>query len=210
MSGPLVKICGLKRVEDAELAVALGATHVGVVRTPSSPRVAGVEEAKAIFDSVSSKATRVLVFRDVSIDEVARDGAKSGADWIQIYDARDADVQRLESEGFRVLRVYPMSERSSALPRFSTRPTENEPALLDVGGGGSGRTFDWALLGGSAPAFTFIAGGIRPENVEELLRHQPYGIDLASGVETAPGVKDEERLRMLFHRVERFRKESRS
>jgi phosphoribosylanthranilate isomerase len=109
-----------------------------------------------------------------------------------------------------VLRVYPMSERSSALPRFSTRPTQDEPALLDVGGGGSGRTFDWDLLGGSAPGFTFIAGGIRPENVEELLRHQPYGIDLASGVETAPGVKDEKRLRTLFHRVERFRKESRS
>lgn len=209
MSRPLVKICGLKRVEDAELALALGATHVGVVRTPSSPRVARVEEAKTIFDAVSSRATRVLVFRDLSIEVVCRDAARSGADWIQIYDATDADVDRLEGEGFRVLRVHPMSEESTGLPRFSPGPSGDRPALLDVGGGGSGRTFDWELLGGSSPAFTFIAGGIRPDNVGRLLRHRPYGIDLASGVERAPGIKDEGKLRALFHQVESFRKEIR-
>lgn len=209
MSFPLVKICGLKRVEDAELAVSLGATHVGVVRARSSPRVASIQQAKAIFDAVSSKATKVLVFRDVAIDQVAEDAAATGADWIQLYGAAESDLIRLTSEGFRVLRVYGMSAESTALPQFSFDPSEDQPVLLDVGTGGSGRRFDWSLLNEAAPPFTFIAGGIRPENIEELLQHRPYGIDLASGVESGPGVKDEGKLQELFHRIERFRKERR-
>jgi phosphoribosylanthranilate isomerase len=209
VSFPLVKICGLRRVPDAELAVELGATHVGAVLAPSSPRAASLEEAKEIFDAVSSKAVKVLVFRDRSVGDVAREAAKCGADWIQIHDAAEAEVSRLESEGLRVLRVYRMSEEAMALPRFASEPSEAKPALLDVGGGGSGRCFDWRLLGETAPGFTFVAGGIRPENVEAILRHRPYGIDLASGVEREPGVKDERKLRALFQLVERFREESR-
>jgi phosphoribosylanthranilate isomerase len=70
--------------------------------------------------------------------------------------------------------------------------------VLDVAAGGSGRRFDWALLGGRAPYATFIAGGITPDNVGALLRHAPWGIDVSSGVESAPGVKDGGRLKALF------------
>lgn len=199
---PLVKICGLRRVQDAELAVALGATHVGAVRTPESPRRASLDEARAIFDRVASKATRVLVFRDVPIEGVVRDASSSGADWVQLYGGSDADFERLESEGFRVLRVYRVEEDSRALPALLDS-SDARPALLDVAGGGTGRRFDWRLLGSEAPPFTFVAGGIRAENVEELLLHRPHGVDLSSGIERAPGVKDEEKLRMLFDRIGR-------
>ncbi len=97
-----------------------------------------------------------------------------------------------------------MERDSSSLPRFEPPPTEAQPALLDVGGGGSGRCFDWTLLGERAPPATFIAGGIRPDNVRALLKYRPYGIDLASGVESAagvPGEKDEAKLRALFEEV---------
>jgi phosphoribosylanthranilate isomerase len=200
---PLVKICGLKRVEDAELAVALGASFVGAVRTRSSPRRVSVEEARALFSKVGSKAARVLVFRDYDVEEVLSDARASGADWVQLYHASDSDVRRVESEGFRVLQVYAMSEDARRLPSFSREPGKDRPALLDVGGGGSGRTFDWSLLGTRAPEFTFVAGGIGPENVERLLERRPYGIDLSSGVEREPGVKDEGKLRSLFDRIER-------
>lgn len=199
---PLVKICGLKRVEDAEVAVSLGANFVGAVRTPSSPRRVSVDEARALFSRIGSNAARVLVFRDVPLEEVLSDARASGADWVQLYHASESDVRRVESEGLRVLRVYDLSEESLRLPAFSREPAAGRPALLDVGGGGSGRSFDWGLLGGAAPAFTFIAGGIRPENVEELLEHRPYGIDLSSGVEREPGVKDEAKLRRLFDRID--------
>jgi phosphoribosylanthranilate isomerase len=107
----------------------------------------------------------------------------------------------LESEGLRVLRVYGVDEDSRTLPARSIEPNEARPALLDVSGGGTGRRFDWRLLGSQAPPFTFVAGGIRAENIEELLLQRPYGVDLSSGVERAPGVKDEEKLRRFFERI---------
>jgi phosphoribosylanthranilate isomerase len=199
---PLVKICGFKRAEDAELALSLGANLIGAVRTPGSPRRVTVDEARALFSRVGANAARVLVFRDCPLEEVLSDARSSGADWVQLYQASDADVGRVEDAGFRVLRVYSMSEQASGLPTFSMEPSDGRPALLDVGGGGSGRSFDWRLLGAAAPPFTFIAGGIRPENLSALLEHRPYGIDLSSGVEREPGVKDERKLRKLFDRIQ--------
>jgi indole-3-glycerol phosphate synthase/phosphoribosylanthranilate isomerase len=196
---PLVKICGLKRPEDAALAVSLGATHVGAVRAQSSPRAVTIEEARAIFDAAGPRATKVLLFKGAEIETVVAEARAAGADCVQLYSARSEQVRRIASEGLGVLRVYDVVD---SLPALESPPTGRTSALFDVGGGGSGRRFDWSLLGAEAPAFTFIAGGITPENVTELLGRRPYGIDLSSGVEIAPGVKDGEKLRRLFARVE--------
>ncbi|GMR22331.1 MAG: hypothetical protein BMS9Abin37_0674 [Acidobacteriota bacterium] len=201
---PFIKICGLTRPDDARLAVALGATHIGAVRTESSPRSVSAARARDVFAAAEGKAETVLVFRDIPLRQAIEDANVSGVRGVQLYDASDDDVRAMASEGFRVYRVYRMEPDSSRLPRFETPPTEAQPALLDVGGGGSGRRFDWSLLGEQAPRATFIAGGIRPDNVSALLKHRPYGIDLASGVEKAagepgwPGEKDETKLRALF------------
>ncbi len=198
---PFVKICGITRPEDAILAASLGATHIGAVRSPTSPRAVSVEKARAIFDAVSDRVETVFVFRGVPIEEVLEDAAASGAPSVQLYDAAEANVRAAEAAGLRVYRVFGMGDDSRALPVPDPPPSLAHPALLDVGGGGSGRRFDWALLGARAPEATFIAGGIRPGNVRELLSYQPYGIDLASGIESAPGVKDEAKLRALFEEV---------
>jgi phosphoribosylanthranilate isomerase len=202
---PLVKICGLKRVEDAELAVSLGASFVGAVRAPGSPRALSLDEASDLFGRVGSRAARVLVFRKTAAGEILKDARATGADWVQLYDSSDSDVRFLEGEGLRVLRVYGVREGAKTLPAFAGNPSESRPALLDVGRGGSGQRFDWGLLGTEAPPFTFVAGGIGPENVEDLLQRRPYGIDLSSGVEREPGVKDEGLLRRLFDRIGRHR-----
>ena len=198
---PFVKICGLTLPGDARLAVALGATHVGAVRTPSSPRWVSPERARDIFAAAEGKAETVFVFKDIPLTQVIEDARVSGARSVQLYDASAADVRSVASEGYRVYRVYHMKPDSTSLPLFEPSPTKAQPALLDVGGGGSGRSFDWRLLGERAPRATFVAGGVRPDNVASLLKHHPYGIDLASGVESAPGVKDEEKLRALFEEV---------
>ena len=198
---PFVKICGITRPEDAMLAASLGATHIGAVRSPTSPRAVSVEKARAIFDAVSDRVETVVVFRGVPIEEVLEDAAVSGAPSVQLYDAAEANVRAAEAAGLRVYRVFGLDEDSRALPVLDPPPSLAHPALLDVGGGGSGHRFDGALLGARAPEATFIAGGIRPGNVRELLSYQPYGIDLASGIESAPGVKDEAKLRALFEEV---------
>jgi len=198
---PFVKICGITRPEDAVLAASLGATHIGAVRSPTSPRSVSIEKARAIFDAVSDRVETVFVFRGVPMEEVLEDAAGSGVRSVQLYDAAEANVRAAEAAGLRVYRVFGMEKDSRALPVLDPPPSDAHPALLDVGGGGSGRRFDWALLGAQAPEATFIAGGIRPGNVRELLSYEPYGIDLASGVESAPGVKDEAKLRALFEEV---------
>ena len=73
--------------------------------------------------------------------------------------------------------------------------------LLDGGPGGAGAAFAWSLLAPSAPPFVFVAGGVRPENIAMLLRCRPFGIDVGSGVESAPGDKDPAALRALFAAV---------
>lgn len=198
---PFIKICGLTRPDDVRLAVSLGATHIGAVRTPTSPRAVSPEVARDIFAAAEGKAETVFVFKDVPLEQVLEDARASRAVSVQLYDASIADVREVASEGYRVYRVYHMDRESTSLPAFEQPPTEEQPALLDVGGGGSGQSFDWALFGERAPDATFVAGGIRPDNVGALLRYRPYGIDLASGVESAPGIKDESKLRALFQEV---------
>lgn len=198
---PLIKICGLTRPDDARLAIALGATHIGAVRTPSSPRWVSPEHARDVFAAADGKAETVFVFKDIPLAQVIDDARVSSAAGVQLYDASDDDVRAVAAEGYRVYRVYHMEQDATSLPSFAPPPTEAQPALLDVGGGGSGRSFDWTILGTRAPEATFVAGGIRPDNVRSLLKHQPYGIDLASGVESSPGIKDESKLRGLFEEV---------
>lgn len=198
---PLVKICGLTRAEDAALAVQLGATHVGVVSMASSPRSVDADGARRVFEAVEGLAETVLVMRDLSVAQMVRRARESGTGTVQLGEASDEDVRGVEAEGFRVFRVYRMDEGSSILPALEPEPSERQPALLDVGSGGTGRRFDWSLLDPCAPRWTFIAGGIRPDNVRELLKKKPYGIDLASGVESAPGIKDESKLRAFFSEV---------
>ena len=174
---PLVKICGLTRPGDAHLAVSLGATHVGVVRTESSPRSVSPELARDVFATVESEAETVFVFKDVSLSQVLEDAAVARPKGVQLYDAGVDDVRAVAAEGYRVYRVYHMDEDSRSLPRFDPLPSASHPALLDVGGGGSGRSFDWALFGERAPRATFVAGGIRPDNVSVInevptLRHR--------------------------------------
>ena len=198
---PFIKICGVTRPEDALLAVSLGATHIGVVRTETSPRWAPPEQARAVFDSVAGKTETVYVFKDIPISQAISDAKFARAMNIQLYNATDKDVALATSEGFCVYRAYLMGTKEKSLPVLNPAPSVDSPAIIDVGSGGSGKQFDWKLLGEHAPDATFIAGGVHAGNVHELLKYQPYGIDLASGIESSPGFKSEMKLQKFFKEV---------
>jgi len=196
MSPRWIKICGVRRPLDAELAMALGATHIGCVLAADSPRRATIAEAHRLGELVAGRAQLVLVFRGATGIGIRGAAAATGASCVQPHGAGAALCAELEQHGLMVLRPYRVD--GTALPVPQPPPSAQQPALFDGGDGGEGRRFPWALLGGRAPQHVFVAGGITADNVGELLSHRPFGIDVASGVESVPGSKDHGRLRALF------------
>lgn len=209
---PRIKICGLTRAEDLELAVVLGASHVGFVVAADSPRRVDprhlVALARKCQTRVGDSAVAVLVSRGAALAEVIALARAAHIAHIQLHGAADAERSALAQAGLVPWRVHAVPTDATALPRLVPAPTASAPALLDVGRGGSGSAFDWSLLAPRAPDCTFIAGGINADNVSALLAHHPWGIDVSSGVEARPGVKDPARLRALFAAVAAGAKET--
>ncbi|MEZ5332353.1 MAG: phosphoribosylanthranilate isomerase [Thermoanaerobaculia bacterium] len=197
-----VKICGITRREDAELAVELGAEFVGLNFWPHSPRCVTAEAALEIAERVRHRAGLVGVFVDEEPERVATMAEAVGLDLVQLHgNEKPSDAERL---GPRVLKA------------FRGLPSAGEPKsfgsawgfLVDVAGtgppGGTGRSWAWStgdLRESGKPVF--VAGGIRPENAAEAAACGAFGIDVCSGVESAPGRKDAERMRALFRAVGR-------
>ncbi len=196
----LVKICGIRTVKDARLAVSLGASHVGVVLAPGSPRHVTVSRLTEVVETVGDSATAVLVCRDLTVRSIVRAARTAGVTRIQPHGMGRAGCRALEQEGFILHRVVLIPRGAGKLPDCRSSHPEGL-AVLDGGTGGQGKQFDWGLLAAGAPTRTFVAGGITPGNVQEVLRYKPYGIDLCSGVESRPGVKDGDLMRRLFAAV---------
>jgi phosphoribosylanthranilate isomerase len=184
-----VKICGITRPEDAALAVELGADYVGFVFVRESPRSVTPERARACD---SSSVPRVGVFRNATAEEIRRAVEIARLDVIQIHGVLPADGVKPRIQAFRV---------DTTLPDTTT---DADYVLFDTGGG-TGRTFDWSLLTGyDRKKPFFLAGGITPDNAADAIaRVRPDAIDLASGVEVVPGIKDHEKMRRLFEAIQR-------
>ena len=182
-----IKICGITRQEDAALAADLGADFLGFIFVKSSPRYIEPEGARV----VESSSRRVGVFRNESAEEIARIAEIARLDFVQLHG----------TQAFGGLPVIRALHVKDSLP-----PIDNDAdyILFDTGGG-TGRTFDWSLVANYPRTKPFfLAGGITPENVEEAIAAtQPFAIDVASGVERAPGIKDPDKLKRLFERIAR-------
>lgn len=193
-----VKICGLRRTSDTGYAIELGATHLGLVLAQDSPRCATIREAQAIVRCARGRARVVLVFRNERTAVIVRQATELGVKLVQVHGADTQRRRELGDAGLSVIPVASVAPDADSLPVFAESPNVLLPALLDVGRGGTGRCFHWDLLAPEAPANTFVAGGITPANVTELMQYRPWGIDVSSGVELAPGIKSPGLLRRLF------------
>jgi phosphoribosylanthranilate isomerase len=195
----LVKICGITRLEDAEAAVAAGAGAIGFIFWPASPRFIDPHRARVIAAALPPFVTPVGVFVNQSLDYV--NGVASlvrlgvvqlhGDESPQFANAVARPVMKAVSIGKADVRLWPARVR----------------LLLDVHDpitrGGTGRTIDWTAAAELASEREIVlAGGLKPENVADAVaRVRPYGIDVSSGVERSPGIKDHQRLRALFEAV---------
>ncbi len=189
-----VKICGITRLEDALAAVAAGADAVGFNFWRGSKRYLAPAEARRIVARLPPFATPVGVFVDQPEAEMTAIAREAGVRVLQLHgDEPPALCARLPFPGVKALRV----DSVRALAALASY--EVAAFLLDTpsrGYGGSGRPFDWALADGVAEVAPIVlAGGLTPENVGAAVEAvRPYAVDVASGVESAPGVKDREKM----------------
>ena len=201
-----IKICGLTRAEDAVFAAKQGADFLGFIFVESSPRYVEPEQAAEIVRAVreaGTEAKAVGVFRDASNEYIRQIAAVAGLDLAQLHGSEsDEDIAALGLPVIKGLRV------GDTLP--DTHATPSAAWLLfdtydERHAGGTGRRFDWSLLAGygrSKPFF--LSGGLNPENVVAAVSLvRPDAIDLSSGVESEPGIKDHDRIARLFERVRR-------
>jgi phosphoribosylanthranilate isomerase len=203
MSRTRVKICGITRLEDALLAAELGADALGFNLWPGSKRHLPAEAARAIVDRLPPFVTPVGVFVNQPPTEVLTLAAEAGLAAVQLHgDEPWDDVNGYPIPAIKAVRLAGR-ESLADLHRYRVRAF-----LLDApsaGFGGSGATCDWALAAEvAARSHVLLAGGLTPDNVAEAIRAvRPWGVDVASGVETSPGVKDPERLRRFLENVRR-------
>jgi phosphoribosylanthranilate isomerase len=193
-----VKICGITRPIDAQNAVRLGATALGFVFWPESPRAVAPERVAEIVATVPTPVMTVGVFVNEELDVVRRIVASTGIGVVQLHGDESPDyAAALEVPVFRSVTLAAFEAASRAWPEQTT-------FLLDaadpVRRGGTGRTLDWSRAAAAARrSRVILAGGLTPANVADAIAVvQPFGVDVSSGVEEAPGVKDGEKVKRFL------------
>lgn len=198
-----VKICGITRPQDGQAAAAAGAHAIGLVFHPASPRHVSVEQARAIVAALPPLVCVVGLFVDAaapSIDAVLR---AVPLDLLQFHGNESApDCRRHGRRYLKALHV-----RSGVdLARSAAPYADAAGLLLDafVPGvpGGSGRVFDWAAVPAGLARPLILAGGLNAGNVAAAIRRlRPWAVDVSSGVESAPGIKDAGRMEAFIEAV---------
>lgn len=190
-----VKICGITRLEDALAAAAAGADALGFNLWPGSKRHLSADAAREIVDRLPPFVTAVGVFVNQEPHEVLHLAAMARVTVVQL--AGDEEPRDCAGHVMPVIKAFRVGGPADLepIPRYHRAAA----VLLDAraeGYGGTGRTFDWALAGqvqGGKPLL--LAGGLTPENVAGAVRAvRPWAVDVASGVEAAPGLKDAARM----------------
>jgi phosphoribosylanthranilate isomerase len=199
----LVKICGITRLEDAEAAIELGAGAIGFVFWPKSPRYMDPERARTIVAALPPFIATVGVFVDQTARLVNGVAARVGLSTVQLHG--DEPIEMLGEIERPVVKA--MALRASTTAEEADAWPSRVRLLIDAHDpdqrGGTGRAVDWkraAAVAARRPVL--LAGGLNAANVADAIRTvKPFGIDVSSGVESSPGIKDHSRLRALFDAV---------
>ncbi len=195
-----IKICGLTNLEDALAAIECGADLLGFNFYPPSPRSISIENCAGIVGELRQRHSlvdTVGVFVNESTETIQRTLAACDLQFAQLHgDETPAEVQALASHAYKAIRPRSAQEARELLQQFAGIGVPFPALLLDAYKmgvyGGSGEVADWGIavqLARSAPLL--LAGGLTPDNVLAAVEQvRPWGVDVASGVESAPGKKD--------------------
>lgn len=198
-----VKICGVTRPEHARDAAHLGADAVGLVFHERSPRAVDRATAQAVIDALPPFVTVVALFQDPQAAFVRQVLSELRIDLLQFH----GDEAPEFCEGFhrRYIKAIPMGESGDPKAWVARYPSA-VGFLLDSHSrgtsGGSGEVFDWARVPHDAGVPLIMAGGLSPDNVGDAVKQaRPFAVDVSSGVESAPGVKDPQLMAAFINEV---------
>ena len=199
-----VKFCGITNLDDAAEAVRLGAWAIGLIHWGPSPRNVDTATAAAIAAAFRRKAEIVGVFVNPTLAEVTRAVEDEQLSIVQLNGEEGASfcAEVARRAGVKVIKAIHVSSAADIHGAEAYRSVDYHLFDRRAGGlpGGTGESFDWELLRGhrsEVPAI--LAGGLKPENVAEAVEIvQPYAVDVASGVEAEPGIKDHAKMAAFY------------
>lgn len=200
-----IKICGLTRAEDVAAAIAAGADACGFIFAPS-PRRVTIGQAAELTALVPPPVARVGVFVDADESFVTEAVARCGLTAVQFAGSESPERCAATPEPvIKVLKVGPGFDWSEAEPYRGSASALLLDTLVPGMAGGTSKAFDWRAIGPDpAWALVFVAGGLSPDNIGDcIVSRTPYAVDVSSGVETAPGIKDAEKIEAFCADVRR-------
>jgi phosphoribosylanthranilate isomerase len=203
---PRIKFCGITNLADAELAVANGAWAIGLILWPGSKRACDPAEAALIARQLRRKVEIAGVFVNQSLDEVERLADTIGLSLIQLHgdEGPSYAVEIARRTGAKVIKAQSVRLASDVV---AVQAFRTDFHLLDAHReglrGGTGETFDWDMVRRrSSKTPLILSGGLTPDNVVSAIEAvRPFAVDVASGVEASPGVKDPDKLRAFAEAV---------
>jgi phosphoribosylanthranilate isomerase len=207
-----VKICGIKQPEQGKAIAIAGATALGFICVPNTPRYVTKQQIRAVVEQLPKQIDRIGVFANSSVEDICQIVEFAGLTGVQLHgDESPEFCHQLRSmlpdiEIIKALRI----KNSQALEQAQIYVSSVDTLLLDAYNpqmlGGTGATLDWKTLQQFQPGCPWLlAGGLTPDNVLDALKQvNPKGIDLSSGVERAPGDKDLDKVAKLFERLGQF------
>lgn len=198
-----IKFCGITQLDDARRATDLGVDALGFVFTRRSQRFIGIREARAIRADLPPFVTVVALFMDDEPGWIEEVVAGATPDLLQFHGDEDAGFAASFQRPY--LKAVPMASTTDPARYIADYP-DASGFLLDSHApgarGGTGRTFEWSRVPGHRAQPFVLAGGLTPANVADaILAVKPYGVDVSSGIETAPGIKDAAKMRDFVNAV---------
>ncbi len=199
-----IKICGITREEDALAAVDAGADALGFVFVPGTPRFIEPGRAAAIVRGLPPFVSRVGLFVNAAPELIEATLAEVGLDTVQLHGDEAPEVGRSLLRRVRVIQAFRV-QGPETLHRLPEHRESTHAWLLDAyvpgASGGTGARFDWTLAVQARDLGhpLILAGGLKPENIADAVHQvRPFAVDVSSGVESAPGRKDPEKVRQLI------------
>lgn len=201
-----IKICGITNIADGRLGLGLGADLLGYNFYQPSPRYVTPDLAGQIVQELGNKVSSVGVFVNAGLDDIRQVLAKCPLDMIQLHgDESNDQCKAVKALGVEVIKAIRIRKKEDIT---QVAKYDVETVLLDAFNeklyGGTGERFDWGWIKQTGKQKVFLAGGITPDNIIDALEVGTYAVDLCSGVEKTPGIKDANKMRVLFSKIAKY------